>query len=38
MIQNIKTNFIEYNTDWIIDNFGFLEKRIRKSLQILNRI
>lgn len=28
-----KDKFIEYNTDWIVDNFGFLEKEDRETFE-----
>ena len=28
-----KDKFIEYNTDWIVDNFGFLEKEDKETFE-----
>lgn len=28
-----KDKFIEYNTDWIVDNFGFLEKEDKEAFE-----
>lgn len=28
-----RNRFIEYNTDWIVDNFGFLEKEDKETFK-----
>lgn len=32
-----KEKFIEYNTDWIIDNFGFLEKEDKETFENIEK-
>lgn len=29
-----KKDFIQFNTDWIVDNFGFLEKEDRETCKL----
>lgn len=32
-----KDKFIEYNTDWIVDNFGFLEKEDKETFENIDK-